>query len=71
MLSCRVGVISISYLGLPLGAPHNSLAAWDEVEEGFYKIWTMLKRQYISKGGRLTLIRNTISSLSVYFMSLF
>ncbi|RVW25939.1 hypothetical protein CK203_095959 [Vitis vinifera] len=47
----RVGVIPISYLGLPLGAPHNSLAAWDEVEEGFYKIWTMLKRQYIPKEG--------------------
>ena len=30
----------------------------------------MWKRWYISKGGRLTLIRNTLSSLPVYFISL-
>ena len=29
------------------------------------------KRQYISKGGRLTLIRSTLSSLPIYFLSLF
>ncbi|RVW47093.1 hypothetical protein CK203_109034 [Vitis vinifera] len=31
VLGCRVGVLSTSYLGLPLGAPHNSLTAWDGV----------------------------------------
>ena len=31
----------------------------------------MWKRQYISKGGRLTLIWSTLSSLLVYFMPLF
>ena len=31
----------------------------------------MWKRRYISKGGRLTLIRSTLSSMLVYFMSLF
>ena len=29
------------------------------------------KRQYISKGGRITLIHSTLSSLPIYFMSLF
>ena len=31
----------------------------------------MWKRQYISKIGRLTLILNTLSSMLIYFMSLF
>ena len=31
----------------------------------------MWKRQYFSKGGRITLIRRTLSSLRIYFMSLF
>ncbi|RVW15499.1 putative inactive ATP-dependent zinc metalloprotease FTSHI 1, chloroplastic [Vitis vinifera] len=44
---------------------------WDSVEERFRKRLAMWKRQYISKGGRLTLIRSTLSSLPVYFMSLF
>ncbi|RVX04483.1 putative ribonuclease H protein [Vitis vinifera] len=31
----------------------------------------MWKRQYISKGGRITLIRSTLSNLPIYFMSIF
>ena len=30
----------------------------------------MWKRQYISKGGRITLIRSTLSSMLIYFMFL-
>lgn len=29
------------------------------------------KRQYLIKGGRFTLIKSTLSSLQIYFMSLF
>ena len=70
-LGCKVGGLPSYYLGLPLGAPFKSEVVWDSVEERFQKRLTMWKRQYISKGGRLTLIRSNISSLPVYFMSLF
>ena len=68
-LGCKVGVLSSSYLGLSLGAPFKFVAAWYEVER-FCKRLVMLNRQYISKGGRVTLIRNTIFSMPIYFMSL-
>ena len=70
-LGCKVGALPSFYLGLPLGAPHNSVAVWDGVEEWFRKRLALWKRQYISKGGRITLIRSTLSSLPIYFMSLF
>ncbi|RVW90126.1 hypothetical protein CK203_035974 [Vitis vinifera] len=70
-LGCKVGRIPSSYLGMPLGAAFNSLAVWDGVEERFRRRLAMWKRQYISKGGRLTLIRSTMSSMPIYLMSLF
>ena len=70
-LGCRVGVLPTMYLGLPLGAPQRALGVWDSVEERFRKRLSSWKRQYISKGGRLTLIRSTLSSLPIYFLSLF
>ena len=45
-----MGVLPSAYLGLPLGAPHNSLAALDGVEERFHKRLAMWKQQYIPKG---------------------
>ena len=68
-LGCKVRALPSSYLGLPLGAPHNSVAVWDGIEERFRKRLTLWKRPFISKGGRL--IRSTLSCLPVYFMSLF
>ena len=58
-------------LGLPLGAPHKTSGVWDSVEERFRKRLAPWKMQYISKGGRITLIRSTLSSFPIYYLSLF
>ena len=50
-LGCKVGKLPSLYLGLPLGAPHKSVAVWDGVEERLRRRLTFWKRQYISKGG--------------------
>ena len=55
-LGCNVDSLPSTYLGLPLGAKHNSTRVWDGVEEKFRKRLALWKRQYISNGGRLTLI---------------
>ena len=54
----KVGSLPSAYLGLPLGANYKSVTAWDGVEERFRKKLTMWKLQYISKGGRATLINS-------------
>ncbi|KAL6349008.1 hypothetical protein AAG906_033664 [Vitis piasezkii] len=69
-VGCKVGRLPSSYLGIPLGANHKSVAVWDGVEERFRKRVAMWKRQFISKGGRITLIRSTLSSMPIYLMSL-
>ena len=70
-LGCKIGSLPAEYLGLPLGAKHKASSVWDGVEERFRKRLTNWKRQYIYKGGRLTLIRSTLSNLPTYVMSLF
>ena len=69
-VGCKVGRLPSSYLGLPLGAHHKSVVVWDGVEERFRRRLAMWKRQFISKGGRIALIRNTLSSMPIYLMSL-
>ncbi|RVW33526.1 Vesicle-associated membrane protein 727 [Vitis vinifera] len=69
-LGCKVGSLPSTYLGLPLGALHKSVKVWDGVEERMRKKLALWKRQFISKGGRLTLIRSTLASMPTYLMSL-
>ena len=69
-LGCKVGYLPTTYLGLPLGVRHKSTMVWDAVEEKFWKRPALWKRQYISKEGRLALIRSTLSCMRTYLMSL-
>ena len=64
-------MLPTTYLGLPLGGLHKSCRVWDVVEERFKRKLATWKKQYLSKGGRLTLIKCTLSYLPIYFMLLF
>ncbi|RVW23465.1 putative ribonuclease H protein [Vitis vinifera] len=70
-LGCRVGSLPSQYLGLPLGAPNRAPYIWDGVEERVRRRLALWKRQYISKGGRVTLIKSTLASMPIYQMSIF
>ncbi|KAJ9698913.1 hypothetical protein PVL29_007804 [Vitis rotundifolia] len=70
-LGCRVGSLPIVYLGLPLGAYHKTPSIWDGVEERMRRRLALWKRQYISKGGRITLIKSTLANMPIYHLSLF
>ena len=60
----------MTYLGMPLGASHKYPTVWNLILEKFERKlagWKM----YLSKGGRLTLLKSTLSSLPTYYLSLF
>ncbi|RVW86204.1 hypothetical protein CK203_046087 [Vitis vinifera] len=60
---CRVGQLPAVYLGLPLGAPNKVISVRDGVEEKVRRRLALWKHQYISKGGRITLIKSTMASM--------
>ena len=61
----------MKYLGLPLGAKFKDKTIWNLILEKMERRLVGWKRLYLSKGGRVTLIKNTISNLPTYFLSLF
>jgi len=59
------------YFGLLLGAPYKAKYIWDGVIEKIERQLASWKMLYLSKGGRISLIKSTISNLPTYFMALF
>ena len=71
LLGCRQSSLPMTYLGLPLGAKFKDRAIWNSILERMERKLTSWKRLYLSKGGKITLIKSTLSSLPTYFLSLF
>ena len=71
ILNCRVGSLPMKYLGMPLGTPFKTASIWNPILEKMEKKLSGWKRLYLSKGGRLTLLKSTLSSLPTYYLSLF
>ena len=61
----------MKYLGMPLGTSFKIASIWNPILEKMEKKLSGWKRLYLSKGGRLTLLKSTLSSLpKVLFISL-
>ena len=60
ILGCKAGTLPSSYLGLPLciGTPSKSL--WSPVMERLEKRLASWKANYLSLGGRITLIKSVL-----------
>ena len=71
ILGCKIVSLPMKYLGLPLGATFKAKLIWNPIIERIEKRLAGWKRLYLSKGGKVTLIKSTLSSLPTYFLSLF
>jgi hypothetical protein len=66
ILGCRVATLPLKYLGLPLGASYKAKHIWDGVIEKLEHRLANWKMLYLSKGGRVTLIKSTLANLPTY-----
>ena len=71
IMYCRIGALPLTYLGMLLGASFKSKSIWNSIVEKMECKLAGWKSLYLSKGGRLTLLKSTLSSLPMYYLSLF
>ncbi|XP_026396756.1 uncharacterized protein LOC113291436 [Papaver somniferum] len=71
ILNCGIEQLPLKYLGLQVGANSRNASIWDVVIEKFQKKLALWKRRFFTKAGRVTLIKSTLSSLPIYFLSIF
>ncbi|XP_065627152.1 uncharacterized protein LOC112033876 isoform X2 [Quercus suber] len=71
ILQRRVGSLPMIYLGMPFGTSYKTPSIWNPILERMEKKLSGWKRLYLSTGGRLSLLKSTLSSLPTYYFSLF
>ena len=67
ILGCGVESLPLTYLGLPLGATHRDPSIWERVIVKMEAKLAGWKRMYLSKGGRLTLIKSILIYLHIIY----
>ncbi|KAG5593768.1 hypothetical protein H5410_035000 [Solanum commersonii] len=60
---CTTGSLPTTHLGLPPGATVGSTSIWDGVIEKFEKRLASQQMQYLSMGGRSTLINSVLTRI--------
>ena len=71
IFDCQVVRLHMKYLGLPLGAHYKDTTIWNGVLQTMERRFARWKLGLLSKEGRLTLIKSTLSNLPTYLLSLF
>lgn len=66
-----MGQLPTTYLGLPIGGNSSRLATWEPVINRMNLKLASWKGKMLSIGGRLTLIKASLSSLPLYYMSFY
>jgi hypothetical protein len=68
LLGCETSSLPLKCLGLHLGAHFKTKSSWDGIVEKFDRHLASWKIIYLSKDGRVTLIKNTLSQLTYVFL---
>jgi len=66
IIGCGVSTLPVKHLGLQLGASYKAKHIWDDVIEKLDYRLASWKMTYLSKGGRVTLIKSTIVNMPTY-----
>lgn len=70
-LNCKVESIPFKYLGVPVGANPRRTSTWKPVLENISMRLSSWKSRSLSLGGRIVLINSVLSSIPVYFFSIY
>ncbi|XP_073059743.1 uncharacterized protein [Primulina eburnea] len=70
-IGCKRDNWPIKYLGAPLGGDPKSAEFWEPVLSKMSKKLASWKKSFLSRGGRLMLIKSVLSAMPTYYMSLF
>lgn len=70
-LLCKQGALPFTYLGLPMGGSTSRIAMWEPVIDRMKMKLANWKGRLLSMGGRAVLIKSSLASLPMYYLSLF
>ena len=71
ILHCRVGNLPMKYLGMPLGTYFKTTSIWNPILKKMEKNLSGWNCLYLSKGGRLMLLKSTLKSTDIIFISFY
>ena len=71
LIGCRQSSLPMTYLGLLLEAKFKNRAIWNPILENMERRLASWKRLYLSKCGKLTLLKSPLLTLPTYYLSLF
>lgn len=70
ILGYQASKFSSIYLGLPIGSNMCNHSNWTPIISKFQKMLSNWKSKILSVGGRLTLLKSVLGSLTTYYFSL-
>jgi hypothetical protein len=71
ILGYRISFVPLKYLGMLLRACYKAKSIWDGIVVKMERRLASWKMLFLSKGGRVTLIKSSLSNLPTYCFSLF
>ncbi|GKE21390.1 RNA-directed DNA polymerase, eukaryota, reverse transcriptase zinc-binding domain protein, partial [Tanacetum coccineum] len=70
-IGCAILKAPFSYLGSKVGGLMSRIQSWNEIVESMIARLSKWKMKTLSIGGRLTLLKSVLGSMSIYHMSIF
>jgi hypothetical protein len=71
MLNCTVGGMPLKYLGFPISSKRLGVKAFTGLGEKMRKKLQPWKGKHLTSGGRLNLTNTSLSSMPIYWMSMY